>query len=198
MLMVMYVKLGDIAIIQMGYSFRSRIERDGSGSIGVIQMKDLTDENLVDPVGLTRIDLDPVPEHHRVQSGDLVFRSRGQTFSAAIVAEDPGTAVVAAPLFRIRVTDPNVLAEYLHWFINQPPSLAFLASRAKGTAQKMIDRQALEDLEIVVPPVERQRAVVELAALAGKEKSLMERLARKRYQCISAILMRRVEGEGKR
>ncbi len=194
----MNAKLGEMAIIQMGYSFRSRIERDGSGSVGVIQMKDLTDENLVDPGGLTRVDLEPVPEHHRVRTGDLVFRSRGQTFSAAIVAVDPGPAVVAAPLFRIRVADPKVLPEYLQWFINQPPSLAFLASRAKGTAQKMIDRQALEDLEIVVPPVERQRAVVELAALAEREKSLMEKLARNRYQYVSAILMRRAEGEGNR
>ena len=188
-------KLKNIAAIQMGYSFRSRLEIFGAGSVAVIQMKDLTDENIVDLRGLMHIDLEKLSGHHLAKPGDIMFRSRGLTSTAAILADDPGVAVVAAPLLRIRVTDNRVLPMYLHWFINQPPAQAFLASHAKGTAQKMISKKALENMEITIPPLERQRAIMGVAALAAQEKYLMERLADKRNQCISAILMQRAEGE---
>lgn len=179
----------------MGYSFRARLELMEPGEVAVLQMRDLTDENRVDCSGLLRIEMDKLKEHHLVRPGDLVFRSRGQVSTSAILTEDPGKAVVAAPLLRIRVNSQSVLPEYLHWFINQPTAQAFLASRSKGTAQKMISKQALESLEVSLPPLDRQRTIVELAALAETEQKLMNRLAGKRRQYVSTILMQLVEGE---
>jgi phosphatidylserine/phosphatidylglycerophosphate/cardiolipin synthase-like enzyme len=65
--------------------------------------------------------------------------------------EDPGQAVAAALLLRIRVNQYFLLPAYLAWHINQPYSKAFLRSRAKGTAVKMIIKNALESLEVNVP-----------------------------------------------
>jgi hypothetical protein len=169
-----------------------------AGEIAVIQMKDLTDRNRVDCSGLMRIDMEKVKEHHLVRPGDLVFRSRGLVTTSALLTEDPGTAVVGAPLLRIRVANKAIIPEYLHWFINQAPAQAFLASHAKGTAQQMIGKDALEKLEIAMPPLERQRAIVEVAALAEREQALMKKLAEKRKQYISACLLEMAEGEGSR
>jgi restriction endonuclease S subunit len=105
---------------------------------------------------------------------------------------------VSAPLFRIRVADRRVLPQYLNWYINQPPAQAFLASHAKGTAQKMISKDALEDLEVFVPSLERQRAIVEVAALAEQEQNLMKKLAEKRRQFLSAKLIEMAQGDGSR
>ena len=191
----MGTELREIARVQMGYSFRTRLELMEPGEIAVLQMRDLTDENRVDCSGLLRIEMEKLKEHHLVKPGDLVFRSRGQVSTSAILTEDPGKAVVAAPLLRIRVNSDSVLPEYLHWFINQPTAQAFLASRAKGTAQKMISKQALESLVVSVPPLERQRTIAELAALAEIEQDLMKQLSGKRRQYISTILMQLAEGE---
>ncbi|MBV1768612.1 MAG: restriction endonuclease subunit S [Candidatus Desulforudis sp.] len=191
----MRTELRELARVQMGYSFRTRLELMEPGEIAVLQMRDLTDENRVDCSGLLRIEMEKLKEHHLVKPGDLVFRSRGQVSTSAILTEDPGKAVVAAPLLRIRVNSQSVLPEYLHWFINQPTAQAFLASRAKGTAQKMISKQALESLEVCVPPLDRQRTIVELAVLVEEEQNLMNRLAGKRRQYVSTIMMQLVEGE---
>lgn len=191
----MRTELRELARVQMGYSFRTRLELMEPGEIAVLQMRDLTDENRVDCSGLLRIEMEKLKEHHLVKPGDLVFRSRGQVSTSAILTEDPGKAVVAAPLLRIRVNSDSVLPEYLHWFINQPTAQAFLASRAKGTAQKMISKQALESLVVSVPPLERQRTIAELAALAEIEQDLMKQLSGKRRQYISTILMQLAEGE---
>ncbi len=191
----MKFKLKKIASIQMGYSFRTRLDFIDQGQIAVVQMKDLNDENRVDCKDLMRVNINTVKKHHLVRSGDIVFRSRGQVTTAAILIEDPGPAVVAAPLLRIRVDQNVVLPDYLVWYINQPSSQALLTSRAKGTSLKMISKQALESLEVTVPPIEKQRAIAELAALANEEKRLLKKITARRSDYISTKLMQLSVGD---
>jgi hypothetical protein len=188
------VALKDIASIQMGYSFRARLDSLASGAVAVIQMKDLTDQNRVDCNALARIDMEKPREHHLAKPGDLIFRSRGLASTAAILLDDPGIAVVAAPLLRVRVSDNVILPKYLNWFIRQAPAQAFLTSHAKGTAQKMISKETLEGLEVFVPPLERQRAIIEITALAEQERQILEKLATRRHQFISIHLIRLAQG----
>lgn len=191
----MQSKLNQLATVQMGYSFRSRLETTAGGSVAVIQMKDLLDDNTVGCDDLVRIDMESVRDHHLAQEGDLVFRSRGHVNTAAVLLEDPGKAVVAAPLLRIRVTNPDmVLPEYLSWFISQRDAQIFLTSRAKGTVQKMISKHAVEELEVILPSLAKQRSIVELASLSTREQFLFEALAIKREQYISAVLMKIAKG----
>lgn len=192
----MVVNLKNLASVQMGYSFRSRLETSEGGAVAVIQMKDLLEDNTVGCDDLVRIDMGDVKEHHFARKGDLIFRSRGLVSTAAILYEDPGPAVVAAPLLRIRVTKPDkVLPEYLNWYISQREAQVFLTSRAEGTVQKMISKQSIEDLDIALPSLEKQKTIVELASLSAKEINLLHMLAAKREQYIGALLMRSAKGE---
>lgn len=192
----MKMKIKKLATVQMGYSFRSRLEASEGGGVAVIQMKDLLDDNTVGCDDLVKIDLDAVKEHHLAQRGDLVFRSRGHVTTAAVLLEDPGKAVVSAPLLRIRVTKPDkVFPEYLNWYISQRDAQIFLTSRAKGTVQKMISKQAIEDLEVALPSLEKQKNIVELAMLSAREQTLLHTLADKREQYISTVLMQFAKGE---
>ncbi|MFH0728026.1 MAG: restriction endonuclease subunit S [Pseudomonadota bacterium] len=185
----MKIELKKIATVQTGYAFRSRLETEGDGAVAVIQMKDLSDDNRVDCNGLMRVDMESPKTHHLVRPGDLIFRSRGLTATSAILRDDPGIAVVSAPLLRIRVNEQCVTPEYLNWFISQMPAQSYLVSRAIGTSQKMITKEALESLVVSIPSLERQRLITELAVLAEKEQSLLGALAFKRRQYTSAILM---------
>ena len=191
------IKIKELATIQMGYSFRSRLVADDGGRVSVIQMKDLLDDNTVSCKDLMKIDMAGVKEHHLARKGDLVFRSRGQTATSAVLLEDPGSAVVAAPLLRIRVTKPEaILPEYLNWYISQRDAQIFLASRANGTVQKMISKQTIEELKVALPSLETQRNIVELAALSAREWFLLHRLADKRERYMSVVLMQCATTEG--
>lgn len=178
----------------MGYSFRARLELMGSGTVSVIQMKDLTEQNRVDRNALALVDMETPKEHHLVKPGDLIFRSRGLINTSAILLEDPGTAVVAAPLLRIRVNNRKIIPEYLNWFISQKPAQTFFSSQAKGTAQRMISKEALEELDVFIPTLDRQRAIASLASLAEEEQNIMEKLAEKRRQYVSTTLIRLAQG----
>lgn len=193
---IVKVKLKKLATVQMGYSFRSRLEASADGDVAVIQMKDLMDDNTVYCDGLTKIDMGGVKEHHLVQEGDLIFRSRGQVTTAAVLRDNPGRAVVAAPLLRIRVMKPDkILPEYLNWYISQRDAQIFLTSQAKGTSQKMISKEAIEDLEVPIPALEQQKNIVELALLSKREQLILHKLAEKREQYISMLLTQLAKGE---
>jgi hypothetical protein len=194
----MKMELRKIAAVDLGYSFRSRIEPNGAGTVAVIQMKDLTDDNCVDCGGLTQVDMEAPKAHHLVRPGDLIFRSRGVTAASAILTDDPGMAVVSAPLYRIRADERFVLPHYLNWFIGQAAAQSYLASRAVGSAPKMITKEALESLEVFVPSLDRQQAVATLAALADEEQRLLKRLAVKRRQYVSMVLTQLAQGVEKK
>lgn len=192
----MKMKVKELAIVQMGYSFRSSLDVSEGDGVAVIQMKDLLDDNTVSCDGLVRASMESMKDHHLAQKGDLVFRSRGNAATAAILLEDPGKAVVAAPLLRIRVTKSDkVLPEYLNWYIRQRDAQIFLTSRAKVSVQKMICKQAIEELEVALPSLEKQKNIVELATLSAREQTLLRTLADKREQYILKILMQFARGE---
>ena len=192
----MKLKIKQLATVQMGYSFRSRLEASRGGEVAVIQMKDLLQDNTVGCKKLVKIEMETVKEHHLTQKGDLVFRSRGQITTAAILLEDPGKAVVAAPLLRIRITKSDkILPEYLNWYISQRDAQIFLTSRAKGTVQKMISKQTVEDMEVYLPTLEKQQHIVDLANLSAQERTILNTLSEKRDQYISTLLMQFAKGE---
>lgn len=191
----MKTKLNEITKTQVGYPFRTRLESLESGSVAVIQMKDLTDSNLVCCDELAKVDMETPKGHHLLRPGDLIFRSRGLTSTSALLVDDPGVAVLAAPLLRIRTTNNLILPEYLNWYICQPPAQSYFASCAEGTALKMISKQSLENLELFVPSISRQRLVVEMAALAAEEQRIMKTLTEKRNQYISSKLLQLAQGE---
>jgi len=193
---VVKVQLKQIASVQMGYSFRSRLEAVKSGDLAVIQMKDLSDNHTVDCSDLVMVDMKKVKEHHLVRKGDLILRSRGLLTTSAIVLEEPGNSVVASPLLRIRIVHPDrVLPAYLNWYINQRDAQSFLHSRAIGTAQKMIGKEALDELEVFIPDFSSQKNIVDMASLSAREQLLLHALAKKRDQYISELLMQCAKGE---
>ena len=184
----MKYKLKDIALSQMGLPFRSRMEPDADGNVAVIQMRDLTEDKL-DYRTLMTVNINDLNERHLVQYKDLICRTRGQNTTATIIDQEPGRAVVAAPLFIIRATSEKLLPEYLYWFINLSSSQAFLHSRATGTAMTVIGKSALDALEIPLPNLETQEQIVALADLLNKEKRLMKNLAEQKEKLVKTIQM---------
>ena len=183
--------LSELAEIQMGYPFRSRLEHDSKGEVSVVQMKDIDAANLVHVDRAIRVSLPEGKAHHLLRPGDLLFRSRGQNNGTAQVSDGIGEAVVAAPILRIRPR--SVLSEYLCWFLNSPLAQLQLASLAAGTSVRMISAEALKDLDVPVPPKTVQHRVAESAALADREQSLMVRIAAERHRLTTHYLIQHAQ-----
>ena len=181
--------LGQLADVQMGYPFRSRLEHDPQGDVAVIQMKDIDDANLLHAEEAIRVALPKGKTHHHLlRAGDLLFRSRGRSNGAAQVLEGIGPAVLSAPMLLIR--PHGVLPAYLCWYINAPATQAQLAALAEGTSVRMISAEALKALEVPLPSLATQQRIAEAAALAGQEQSLLARIATLRQRLTNHLLMK--------
>jgi hypothetical protein len=188
--------LGDLAEVQMGYPFRSRVEHDPRGTVAVVQMKDMDDAGLLHADGAIRVVLPPGKDHHLLRPGDLLFRSRGRSNGAALVAEGIGVSVLAAPMLLIR--PHRVLPAYLCWYLNAPATQAQLSALSEGTSVRMISAEALKALDVPLPSPAVQQRVVQAAALADREQSLMARIATLRQRLTDYILMNNVHLSAKR
>jgi len=182
------MNLGELAEVQMGYPFRSRLEHDPQGDIAVIQMKDIDDANLLHAEEAIRVVLPKGKTHHLLRAGDLLFRSRGRSNGAAQVLEGVGPAVLSAPMLLIR--PHGVLPAYLCWYINAPATQAQLAALAEGTSVRMISAEALKSVPVPTPSPEMQLRIAEVAALADHEQSLLARIATLRQRLTTHLLMK--------
>lgn len=180
------MNLGEMAGIQMGYPFRSRLEHDAEGRVAVIQMKDIDDANLVHTDEATRVTLPNGKSHHLLRAGDVLFRSRGRSNGAALVREDIGPAVLAAPMLLIRPV--GVLPAYLCWYVNAPEAQAQLGALAEGTSVQMISATALRTLDVPLPSLVVQQRIAEAAALAEREQALMAEISALRLRLTTHVL----------
>jgi len=183
------MNLGELAEVQMGYPFRSRLEHDPQGDVAVLQMKDIDDANLLHTAGAIRVTLPKgKTRRHLLRAGDLLFRSRGRSNGAALVEEGIDLAVLAAPMLLIR--PHKVLPAYLCWYINLPTTQAQLSTLAEGTSVRMISAEALKALEVPLPSLAVQQRIVQAAALAEQEQSLLARIAGLRQHLTVHLLMK--------
>lgn len=182
-------QLGQLADVSVGHSFRTRMEQEPAGDMLVVQMKDLSQENRLVPTQLIRITAGKISPRQLLKKDDILFRARGLTNTAVHIDQDIDTAVVAAPLLRIRVSDQSISSAYLAWWINQPKAQAYMAREGRGSTQRMISIPVLRGLCVEVPPIEKQRRIVELANLAGEEQKLLHSLMEKRAKYVEGILM---------
>jgi Type I restriction modification DNA specificity domain len=182
------MKLSELAEVQMGYPFRSRLEHDPQGDVTVIQMKDIDDANLLHFEEAMKVALPKGKARHLLRAGDLLFRSRGRSNGAAQVLEGIVPAVLSAPMLLIR---PHaVLPEYLCWYINTPATQAQLAALAEGTSVRMISAEALKALEVPLPSLTAQQRIAQAGALAEQEQSLLDRIATLRQRLTTHLLIK--------
>ena len=184
------IRLKDIASVQMGLTFRTRLEQSQHGNVAVIQMKDFIADNRLDSENLALVEMSNLRKHHMVHVNDLIFRSRGITNTAALVDWGIKQTVVSAPLLRIRVDDSSVIPGYLCLYINLPSSQAFLQRNATGTVMQLVGKQTLDALEVIIPSLDTQHEIVELNYLTEKEQYIQNQLSKRRKQLLNSIIRR--------
>ena len=186
------VKLKEIAKLDVGLAFRSTPKTSLKGNLSVIQMKDLGEDNIVNFENLIKINQDNPKEQYLAKKGDLIIRSRGLNNKVALVGKECIDTIVAAPLFILRVISPEVLSEYLFFYLNQKSSQDYLAKCSKGSLVKMIGREDIEDLIIKIPDLNKQELIGKLAKTINQEKEILDNIKYKRELYINSILQQKL------
>ena len=87
--------LSAICDVRIGYTARQGLKTT-PGGIRAIQLRDLHEEDDLDPASAPLYPLDPsLKQRYSAGAGDLLFRSRGNRNTAVMIAPDSTEAVVA-------------------------------------------------------------------------------------------------------
>lgn len=197
-------RLSNLGELRSGFQLRGAAKHNPNGAQAVIQLGDVGDEG-IDARRLVRMNLERARDKDYVFPGDILLRSRGASYRAALVHDCPPQTVAATPLYVLSLNRPgfldlcpvDVMPEYLVWFINRPVTQALLAAQARGTHIPTVGIEAFGDLEIVIPPVPDQKQIIETNQLLEQEKTLTGRLLEKREQLAQALLDRFIREEGR-
>lgn len=188
-------QLRDVAQIRTGYTFRGSLKEAASGNTAIIQMKDTSDEAILNTAAFARADIAPMSEHYFLREGDLIFRSRGLQNTTVLIGQALARTICIAPLLFIRILPAQpVLPAYLHWYINLPETQNSMNIFARGTAIRMIAVESLEGLALPLPPLERQHKIVATASLNREIRALEARLAEKRQNYNDEALLQYARG----
>lgn len=162
-----------------------------TGRYHLVQIKDVDREHGLRMGALMRVDAPEASESHLLRKGDVLFVARGTRNDAVVFASEMTNAIAGAQFFVIRPTG-SVQPEYLAWYLNQESAQRHVVEYRSGSFVPFVPRAALEELEVLLPPIEDQRRIVAIQELAVREQELFEAIKAKRRELVGAALGRRL------
>jgi hypothetical protein len=188
------MRLSKIAKIQSGYISRGKIEPREDGTHFLLQARDVDAERLTYQAGsLVRFSPDLSRKDWVLKTDDVLFMARGTRNYSVLINNIPERALAAACFFIVRVTSDQVLPYYLCWYLNQALVDHYLSRHSgRGVHMPVVRRSVLESIEISIPPLVVQSKIAKLDVLLQKELELIDKLAAKRRELITAACMQAV------
>lgn len=129
------------------------------------------------------------PQRYLIQSQDVLFNARGYENRAYFMPEAPENLLASTSFYIIRVTSPLLVPGFLGWWMNQPQAQAFFAKFQVPSGFVYISKKNLNDLSVPLPPLAIQRQIAEVQGLWDQEKSLTQKIHRKKAQLINAVCL---------
>lgn len=188
------MKLKEIADISTGFSFRSKIKHNPEGDTKVIQMSDVDKYRGITIEKLQWIsDFDPRSERYFLDAGDVIMVSKGYNMNAFVVPQGLGKVVTVNSFLVMKPKNILVLPEYLAWLLNSKRTQHFFKAMAAGTNVPNLSIQALETLDVHLPPMEEQHNIAELDILKRREVYLHHEIATKKELLVDELLQRKAD-----
>lgn len=93
-----------------------------------------------------------------VKKGDIVTAQRGSLGKTAIVRKEIGEATINPSL--VLLNNIKIFNEYLYWYMVSTPVLIAIELLNTSTAVPMVSQWQISNINIPVPPIEEQQAIV--------------------------------------
>lgn len=173
-----------------GYSFRGKITPAKQGDLRVIQLKDVENDYTTIGNDCIFVNKDQVKGKYYLKDGDILFISKGaNNYAIPFYADDNYPSVASSAFFIVRLDETKANANFVAWYINQSKVQQYLESQAMGTYTTSINRETIENIPILLPPISQQKKIANIAALAAKEQNLYNQLLEEKNRLIRTQLL---------
>lgn len=169
---------------------------DGPDGVPVISPPDLTDHHTVDTRRLRRVPWGEAKRLSRfaLREGDLLVVRQGTLGRLALIEAEHATWFYGSSCLRLRPRREFVLPAYLVSYLSYPPvQRALLGQSLPGTVPSL-NSTMLNELPVTVPPLDRQRSVVEAVADVDARIRIQRQMADRLEALRPAIFGELVQG----
>lgn len=167
------MELSEVCTLCNGLKLIPNLHSGQYGIVKVIRPQDITEDGRIDTGTLTT---KSVPKDHfeyTVGAGDVLFRSEGDSNTAACVPDGlTFTLVAVMPIYILRPNQTIILPEYLAWQIKKPSSQVHFERLKHGRKKPVIKQGDLGNLRLDVPDIESQSLILETVALIQKRNHM--------------------------
>lgn len=185
----MKVKLGRLVGIQIGYQVKGKVVSRSDDTHLLVQTGDVSEDGEIAWEKLASFTPDrKEADRYTLVDGDVLFLAKGTKRVAAVVRNPQARTLAVSTFYLLRVRDEAViLSEYLAWFLNVAAREEIAARELKGTTMTFVPKEALDTLEVILPPTATQKRIAALDELVGREKRLSLELLEKRARLVNAL-----------
>ena len=182
------VPLGDIADINIGYPFRSGVSDNPSGTVSVVQMRDVLPPATIDWHKTARVLMEKNMEQYLLQDDDILFVMRGGVYRAICTGIVPFHAMPSPHFFRVRLLENQAIEPtFLAWQLNQPPAQRHYSSIEAGSVQKSLRLADFAELPIMLPPLDRQHKILQAVNCIYKDIASLQAGIKNRETLLTGI-----------
>lgn len=178
------MKIKEFSTIRMGYAFRKRLEHEPDGGVKVIQPKNISASGI-----LSFHDEEPwqsaVASSVPLRLGDVLFVNRGRFAATVFNLRDPGPWIVPSSILILSITDESVLPEYVTLFFNSANGQKLFRRHFERTTVPFISTSNMANMDIPVPPMEKQLALVDFETTSREYAHLSNRKLELQRQILS-------------
>jgi restriction endonuclease S subunit len=165
--------LNKIVEVISGFAFRKPEVNVSGQDVVVIQARDISGDIFLNTEGHVKIFGKDIKTKAFVQKGDVIIAERG-TFKAGLVGDDLQNSLAASSTYILRPTSKDIDPEYLVAYFNSQVGSNNISKAAKGSLIKNISKGDLENLEIPVPTLEKQKEIVKIFKNNLKQQKLLD------------------------
>jgi restriction endonuclease S subunit len=168
------------------------VKPDFAGEVVYLQANNFDENGLLTSSLIPNLNLSDQTQRHLLRPGDVLFAAKGTKNFAAVYEQHNGLCVASSTFLVLRVNKHagknSILPEFLAWHLNNPGTQTKLKAMAIGSALPSISKRAISELEISVPSVQKQNAILKIDALRKLERSIQKQLVELRENYIQQLL----------
>ncbi len=181
--------LKDIATIQTGLFAKPMAE----GNIVYLQAKHFDENGMLLSTLYPDLMSEGISNKHLLRNDDVLFAAKGSKNFAAVFEAHNAPSVASTSFFVFRITDKMILPQFLVWYLNHPTAQEILKRTARGTSIPSIRKSVLEELEILIPNMETQKAILKITNLHNTEKKLKKEIELLREKQIQQLIINSIK-----
>lgn len=150
-----------------------------TGDVVYLQAKHFSDNGSLLNSLIPDLALNSQTEKHLLNEGDVVFAAKGSKNFAAKHESKNGLCVASSTFLVLRLKNEfrgRLLPDYLVWYMNHPKTQECLKAKARGSSIPSISKVDLMELEITLPSIEKQNAIVKIDNLQKAEQNIVKKI----------------------